>query len=463
MVEKQLIIIGAGPAGMAAAVEAKRCGISDLIVIERERKPGGILNQCIHDGFGLIRYNEVLTGPEYANRAIKEVEENNIEILTDAMVVSMTTNKVLTVISSRGLIRFKVNAVILATGCRERTRGAIAIPGTRPAGIYTAGVVQNLINIRNIMPGKDIVILGSGDIGLIMARRLTLEGARVHAVIELQANSGGLERNISQCLYDYNIPLFLSHTVTRINGSKRVESVTMMQVDQNGEIIPETEKNILCDTLVLSVGLIPENEIAKSAGIKMNEATSSPITDKFLQTSMKGVFVCGNARKVLDLADFVSEEGKMVGRNAVSYIKGKELDPIQTNYINMLKKGVPPKNTITCIVCPQGCHINHKFEQDGSLVLDGNRCPRGAEYAKQEILEPKRVLTTTVKGKNGILIPVKTKEPLPKKHLRDSVIRLSERVGLCLNVVTGSIIDSDELYGEIVSTDNNWRSEDEEN
>ena len=320
VINKDLIIIGAGPAGLAAAIEAKKRGIENILVLEREQVAGGILNQCIHDGFGLIKFNEALTGPEYAKRYIDEAKGMGIEIITNVMVQNITGDKKITTISPEGLRFYQGKAVILAMGCRERTRGAICIPGTRPAGVFTAGVAQNLVNIRNVMIGKNIIILGSGDIGLIMARRLTLEGANVMAVVEKLPYSSGLQRNITQCLEDFDIPLLLSHTVTNIEGKERVSAVTVSKVDEKGNVVRGTSKKYQCDTLILSVGLIPENELSLNAGVELDGVTGGATVDENLQTSIPGIFACGNVLQVHDLVDYVSSEGELAARSAAAYI-----------------------------------------------------------------------------------------------------------------------------------------------
>ncbi len=321
LINKDIIIVGAGPAGLAAAIEAKKRGVNDVLVLEREPIAGGILNQCIHDGFGLIRFNEALTGPEYAKRYIDEARAQNVEIITNVMVQDISNDKVVTTISPNGIKTYKGAAIILAMGCRERTRGAICIPGTRPAGVFTAGVAQNLVNVRNIMVGKNIVILGSGDIGLIMARRLTLEGANVIAVVEKLPYSSGLQRNITQCLDDFGIPLLLSHTVTKIEGHERVQSVTIAKVDEHGNSIRGTSKKYGCDTLILSVGLIPENELSLNAGVCIDETTGGARVDENLHTSVPGIFACGNVLQVHDLVDYVSAEGELAAKSAVAFLE----------------------------------------------------------------------------------------------------------------------------------------------
>ena len=307
---------------MAAAVEARKNGIDDIVIYERDDRLGGILNQCIHNGFGLHTFKEELTGPEYAGRFIEQTEQLGIHFETGSMVLSVSRDKEITVVSrDKGLKTVKADAVILAMGCRERPRGALNIPGMRPQGIYTAGTAQKMVNCEGWVPGKEVVILGSGDIGLIMARRMTLEGAHVKLVAELMPYSGGLKRNIVQCLDDYGIPLKLSHTVTDIKGKRKLEGVTIAEVDKTGAPIPGTEEYYPCDTLLLSCGLIPENELSLGAGVSINGATNGPIVDDRLETDVDGVFACGNVLHVHDLVDFVSEESGRAGRNAAEYIK----------------------------------------------------------------------------------------------------------------------------------------------
>lgn len=321
MREHDIVIIGGGPAGLAAAVAARKEGIKDILILERDGVLGGILNQCIHNGFGLHTFKEELTGPEYAARFIDMVEAENIPYLLNTMVLDINKDKEVTLINrEEGLTVIKARAIILAMGCRERPRGALNIPGYRPAGIYSAGTAQRFVNMEGKTVGKEVVILGSGDIGLIMARRMTLEGAKVKVVAELMPYSGGLKRNIVQCLDDYGIPLKLSHTIVDIQGKERVTGVTLAKVDENRRPIPGTEETISCDTLLLSVGLLPENELSRSAGVDLNPVTSGPLVDDSLETSTEGIFACGNVLHVHDLVDYVSEEAAMAGVSAASFV-----------------------------------------------------------------------------------------------------------------------------------------------
>ena len=356
MREHDIVIIGGGPAGLAAAVAARKEGIKDILILERDGVLGGILNQCIHNGFGLHTFKEELTGPEYAARFIDMVEAENISYLLNTMVLDINKDKEVTIINrEEGLTVIKARAIILAMGCRERPRGALNIPGYRPAGIYSAGTAQRFVNMEGKTVGKEVVILGSGDIGLIMARRMTLEGAKVKVVAELMPYSGGLKRNIVQCLDDYGIPLKLSHTIVDIQGKERVTGVTLAKVDENRRPIPGTEETISCDTLLLSVGLLPENELSRSAGVDLNPVTSGPLVDDSLETSAEGIFACGNVLHVHDLVDYVSEEAAMAGVSAASFVK--EGQRIRTDFVELVaEQGV--RYTV-----PQRLDIEHMKDQ----------------------------------------------------------------------------------------------------
>ncbi|MBQ9806977.1 MAG: FAD-dependent oxidoreductase [Clostridia bacterium] len=324
-----LVIIGGGPAGMSAAVAAYESGVRNMLILERDAHLGGILQQCIHNGFGLHRFGEELTGPEYAWRYEKQVRELNIPYMLNTMVLDITPDKIVTATNcEEGVFQIQAKAVILAMGCRERAKGALNIAGRRPAGIYSAGTAQKYVNLKGYMPGKNVVILGSGDIGLIMARRMTLEGAKVHAVCELMPYSGGLARNIEQCLNDFNIPLRLSHTVVEIHGKERLEGVTIAKVDERRRPIAETREYIPCDTLLLSVGLIPENELSKTAEVALDRVTSGAVVDQDRQTAVEGIYACGNVLHVHDLVDYVSEEAEIAGKSAAAYINGESFEGV---------------------------------------------------------------------------------------------------------------------------------------
>ena len=390
-VEKvDVLIVGAGPAGMAAAIAAKEAGVDNLLVLEREADMGGILRQCIHNGFGLHRFKEELTGPEYAQRDIDKVKELGIEVRCGTTVLSIDENRFVTAVSKeKGVQLFEAGALILAMGCRERPRGALATPGTRCAGIYSAGTAQKFVNLEGYMPGKRVVILGSGDIGLIMARRMTLQGAKVLACVELMPYSSGLNRNIVQCLHDYDIPLLLSHTVIDIQGKERLTGVTVAEVDAKRQPIPGTEQHFDCDTLLLSVGLLPENELTRQADVEMSNLTSGAVVDDTLQTSKEGIFACGNVLHVHDLVDFVSAESFKAGKAAAEYVQGKKRIG---KYVSVTDgdgvRGVVPQK----LLIPDGDAENVQIMFRPSGVYE-NAYIRVMDGEKELIKQKKRILT----------------------------------------------------------------------
>ncbi len=449
MMRADVAVIGGGPAGMSAAIAAREAGAREVVIIEREPRLSGILQQCIHNGFGLHKFKEELTGPEYGQRYEEMVSNLGITVLTDTMAVDITSERTVTAVSKgNGYFTINAGAVVLAMGCREKSRGALSIPGTRPAGVFTAGTAQKLVNIKGYMPGKKIVILGSGDIGLIMARRMTLEGAEVKAVCEIMEDSGGLTRNIVQCLKDFDIPLLLRHTVVEIHGNKRVEGVTVARVDENLKPIPGTEEYIECDTLMLSVGLIPENELSKKAGVEIDPKTRGPVVDENRQTGVPGIFACGNVVKVHELVDFVSDEGENAGRAAALYAQGKLLSSEETlravskvkqqeqkKGVRHLSDGRGDGDTVICTICPMGC----KITVDEKLKTTGNTCKRGEKYAIQEVTAPERTLTTTMYAEGGVLVPVKTDRPVPRERLFDCMKEINCKT-LILPIEAGNII-----------------------
>ena len=382
----QLAIIGGGPAGLAAAIAAKKAGLQDILILERGEALGGILQQCIHAGFGLHTFSQELTGPEYAQRFIDEAEQLGIEALCNAMVLDITPERVLTVTGRDiGLQQIHADAVILAMGCRERPRGALNIPGTRPAGIFSAGTAQRLVNVEGFMPGRNVVILGSGDIGLIMARRMTLEGAKVKAVCEIMPYSGGLSRNIVQCLNDFGIPLKLSHTVLKIHGEDRVTGVTIAKVDEKRNAIPGTEEYIECDTVLYSVGLIPENELTRMAGIPLDRVTSGAAVDQSRETEAAGVFSCGNVLHVHDLVDFVSEEAEIAGKGAARFIRGETDGDARASAIAIKAQGgvryTVPQRITENVDVSVFFRVGDEYKNKKIVVKDGDK----VVYSKKKV------------------------------------------------------------------------------
>lgn len=444
-----LIVIGGGPAGMAAALSAYEKGITDILILERDHELGGILNQCIHNGFGLHTFQEELTGPEYAARYIDLIEEKKIPYLLHTMVVEVQGGEVCLVTAmnrEKGLFQIEAKAVVLAMGCRERSRGAMNIPGYRPAGIYSAGTAQRYVNIEGRMPGKEVVVLGSGDIGLIMARRMTLQGAKVKMVAEIMPYSGGLKRNIVQCLDDFGIPLKLSHTVVDIHGKERVSGVTVARVDENLKPVSGTEEYISCDTLLLSCGLIPENELSEAAGAQMDAVTQGPVVNARLETTAAGIFACGNVLHVHDLADNVSKEAEEAGAFAAEYVKEKQTDwgeavrpkiPSKTKCV--LPEGRDTGSQLICIGCPAGCLITVTKNQDKTLHITGNTCKKGEEYARNEVTAPKRTVTSFIRVRegDGEVVSVKTKEEIPK-----------EAISACMEEIRAAVVTAPVAIGD---------------
>lgn len=470
------LIVGGGPAGLAAAEGLWNRGIRDILIVEREKHLGGILRQCIHDGFGLTRFGRTLSGPEYAQNYIDDVDRLKIPYITDAAVLNISSSRVVTVASRKGMTEYEAKAVILAMGCRERTRGALAIPGERPAGVFTAGVAQAYINLYNRMPAREVIILGSGDVGMIMARRLTLEGAHVKGVFEIMPHPAGLPRNVEQCLNDYDIPLHLSHTVTKIHGRDRLTGVTISEVDSSLKPIPGTEREYSCDTLILSVGLIPENELSLGAGVRLDPRTGGAFVDRHYMTSVDGIFAAGNVLHVHDLADNVSLEAEEVSAYAAKYIREGALPactfPVEFGGDERSRAGgsgdfKPPHadspvmtREFTCTLCPNGCLITVDFEnadsadsgpgpaQGGPVIksVQGNLCPRGAEYARQEIVDPRRTVSTSILVEGGELplTSVRLTAPIPKGRIMDAMAEI-RRYKVKAPVKAGTVVIRDLL------------------
>ncbi len=429
-----IVIIGGGPAGLAAAVAAKKAGEESILIIEREAELGGILNQCIHNGFGLHTFGEELTGPEYAQKYIDMVENEGIEYVLSTTVINIDGNKTITAVSrENGLMQIDAKAIVLAMGCRERPRGSLRIPGFNPAGIFSAGTAQKLVNIDGYMPGRTVVILGSGDIGLIMARRMTLEGANVKLVAELMPFSGGLNRNIVQCLNDYNIPLKLSHTVVDIDGKERLRGITLAQVDENLRPIAGTEEYVECDTLLLSVGLIPENELSKQIGVELSGKTNGPLVNERLETNVGGVFACGNVLHVHDLVDYVSEEAEAAGRNAAEYAAGRAGDSRQ-NEIDIVPEGMV-RYTV-----PVRIDLERADEKTVVRFRVADKIPGGVIHASVEKNgERKEIL----RRKKRILAPGEMEQILLKKE----DILGAERIIISAGTSAGISAGTDEKAG----------------
>ena len=455
MTDKRLcdvLVIGGGPAGLAAAIAAHDAG-ANVLLIEREQRLGGILKQCIHDGFGLVRFKEKLSGPEYAERFIDEFEEKGIDALLRTFVTDVHPADggfEAVVVNHEGMQTIWTKSIVLATGCRERTAKQVSIHGTRPAGVFTAGTAQNFINLCGQLPTKKCVILGSGDIGLIMARRLTLEGAEVEGVYEVKPTPSGLTRNIHQCLYDFDIPLHLSHTVTRVFGEDRLTGVEIAKVDENMTPIPGTEFHVDCDALILSVGLIPENEIAEQLGVELDPRTRGPACDTNHMTSVPGVFSCGNSLQVFDLVDYVSTSGEAAGTSAAAYAAGTlepSKGPLPPTPLAEPAKDLDP-NAIVCITCPRGCVMKVEKADDGTITVTGNSCPRGELFAQQELTAPKRTICSTVATTfpDTPVLPVRVSTDIPKDRIFDVMNAIND---VC---VTTPVKRNDVLIRDVLGT-----------
>ena len=411
--EVDVAVIGSGPAGLTAAIHAHKSGARKVLLLEREEELGGILKQCIHNGFGLEQFKQDYTGPEYAERLIKELEETGVQCFLNTLVTDLSSERVITALSpEHGALEIQAKSIVLAMGCRERTRGNISIPGTRPAGIFTAGVAQRFVNIDGYLPGKRVVILGSGDIGLIMARRLTLEGAKVIGVYEIMGYPGGLKRNIVQCLNDFDIPLHLSHTVTEIRGKERVEGVVISKVDSNLHPMEGSEQSIKCDTLLLSVGLIPENELSKKAGVELSAATGGPVTTEIMESSVPGIFTCGNVSTVFDLVDYVAQTGAAAGTFAARYASGRvtrskqSVDVVagenvrllfpqkysfQDDLVLFIRAAEPVEKPVTIEVAPPGSRINRPYARPNEMLR--------VKVPKEKLAEVKQPIRVGIKEK----------------------------------------------------------------
>ncbi len=417
-----IVVIGAGPAGLAAAGEAIRLGAGSVLMIERNPEPGGILNQCIHDGFGIERFSAALTGPEYIERFLPVLSEPGVTLKTSAMALKLTPERIVQYADKQGLHTVQAGAVILATGCRERTRGAIAVPGTRPAGIYTAGVVQRLTNMENVRVGNRAVILGSGDIGLIMARRLTLEGMEIACVLEKLPYCSGLSRNVRQCLTDYGIPLHLSTTVVDIIGDKHLEAVVAAEVDKAGAVLPETKRTIPCDTLILSVGLIPENELAKACGIAMDPVTNGALVDGRLMTSVPGVFSCGNGLHVHDIVDMVSAEAESAAKSAVSFVKGEHSDDLQIRV--SAEDGVRyvlPRSVVQGTATRLALRVKNPGRMQTVLVRQGDAVLVKKSARRLSPAEMVRLNLPPVSGSDALSVSLR-QDALPKESQKSELI-----------------------------------------
>jgi NADPH-dependent 2,4-dienoyl-CoA reductase/sulfur reductase-like enzyme len=413
MIEVDVAIIGSGPAGLTAAIHVHNSGARKVLLLEREEELGGILKQCIHNGFGLEQFKQDYTGPEYAERLIKELEQTGVQRFLNTLVTDLSSDRVVTALSpEHGALEIRAKSIVLAMGCRERTRPSVGIPGTRPAGIFTAGVAQRFVNIDGYLPGKKVVILGSGDIGLIMARRLTLEGAKVIGVYEIMSYPGGLKRNVVQCLNDFDIPLYLCHTVTEIKGKERVEGVIISKVDSSLRPVPGTGQLIECDTLLLSVGLIPENELSKKAGIELSAATKGPMTSEIMETSVPGIFTCGNVSTVFDLVDYVAQTGAAAGTCAARYALGslsasrRSVDIVagdnvrlifpqrysfQDDLVLFIRAAEPVEKPVTIEVTPPGSKINRLYARPNEMLR--------VKVPKEKLAGVKQAITVSIREK----------------------------------------------------------------